>query len=247
MRVGEAWYLDTRKGHRARNLGDEDRVHLVMDVESNSELLELLKLPADVVSSIVPGSSELGGPDLVQSEVAPEPIPEKRTIEPVVPTWICGDSRSDLPNGEVDLVFSCPPYFDLEVYGDNESDLSNAKNYDSFLASYRTIISEACARLKEDRFACFVVGDIRDKKGRYRNFVGDTVTALLDAGLHLYNDAILVTPVSTLALRAARPFNTSRKLGKTHQNVLVFCKGDPIKATEWCGDCEFGTDPLSDA
>lgn len=36
---------------------------------------------------------------------------------------------------------------------------------------------------------------------------------------------ILVNPVGTLAIRAARQFNASRKIGKTHQNVLVFYKG----------------------
>lgn len=42
MRVGEAWYLDTRKPHRAINGGDSDRVHLVIDVQSNDKLLALL-------------------------------------------------------------------------------------------------------------------------------------------------------------------------------------------------------------
>lgn len=42
MGVGEAWYLDTRKPHRAINGGKTDRIHLVMDVESNEELRALL-------------------------------------------------------------------------------------------------------------------------------------------------------------------------------------------------------------
>jgi hypothetical protein len=29
-------------------------------------------------------------------------------------------------------------------------------------------------------------------------------------------------------------------VAQTHQNVLVFCKGDPRKATEACGPVEFG-------
>jgi hypothetical protein len=29
-------------------------------------------------------------------------------------------------------------------------------------------------------------------------------------------------------------------LGKTHQNVLVFAKGDGKRAADACGDCEFG-------
>ena len=42
MGAGEAWYLDDRKPHRAKNSGEEDRIHFVMDVESNPKLLALL-------------------------------------------------------------------------------------------------------------------------------------------------------------------------------------------------------------
>ena len=81
--------------------------------------------------------------------------------------------------------------------------------------------------LADDRFACFVVGDIRDKKGFYRNFVSDTIAAFHSVGAFLYNDAILITAVGSLPIRVARAFQSNRKLGKTHQNVLVFYKGDP--------------------
>ena len=42
------------------------------------------------------------------------------------PVWIVGDSRNvqDLAPGSYDLIFSCPPYRDLEVYSDDERDLS---------------------------------------------------------------------------------------------------------------------------
>ena len=42
MAAGEAWYLDTRKPHRATNTGDADRVHLVIDVHSSPALRALL-------------------------------------------------------------------------------------------------------------------------------------------------------------------------------------------------------------
>jgi hypothetical protein len=42
MAEGEAWYLDTRKPHRAWNGGETARVHLVMDCFSSPELLALL-------------------------------------------------------------------------------------------------------------------------------------------------------------------------------------------------------------
>ena len=83
--------------------------------------------------------------------------------------------------------------------------------------------------LKEDRFAVFVVGDVRDKNGFYQNFVSDTIQAFIDSGMMLYNEMILVNAVGTLAIRAGRQFSIGRKVGKQHQNVLVFYKGNPKK------------------
>jgi hypothetical protein len=108
----------------------------------------------------------------------------------------------------------------------------------AFMAAYRAIIAAAIGKLKEDRFACFVVGDYRDKQGLYRNFPGETVKAFQSADAWLYNEAILVTAAGSLPIRAGKQFTSSRKLGKTHQNVLVFVKGDPRKATAACGPVE---------
>ena len=89
--------------------------------------------------------------------------------------------------------------------------------------------------LRPDRFACFVVGDFRDTKGLQRGFVGDTIAAFRDAGAQLYNEAILVTSAGSLPIRAGKAFEVSRKLGRTHQQVLVFVKGDARRATAACG------------
>lgn len=156
------------------------------------------------------------------------------------PAWIAGDSRNiDTTCADVhaDMVFSCPPYADLEVYSDDARDLSTMP-YADFRAAYFEIIKKACARLKPDSFACFVVGEVRDKKGNYIDFVGDTVQAFRDAGLHYYNEAILITAVGSLPIRAGKQFSSGRKLGKTHQNVLVFVKGDGKRAATRCGVVE---------
>lgn len=148
----------------------------------------------------------------------------------VCPAWHCDDSRNMdqyIPDGSADLVFSCPPYHNLEKYSDHPLDLSNM-NYDAFAAAYGEIISNSCRKLKENRFAVFVVGEIRDSKGAYRDFVGLTKRLFMDAGLILYNDGILLEQYGTAPMRAANNFK-HRKMTKVHQNVLVFYKGD-IKA-----------------
>ena len=156
--------------------------------------------------------------------------------------WHIGDSRDvkKIAKGEYDLIFSCPPYANLEVYSDDPKDISTL-NYSEFIKAYREIIKNCVDMLKDDRFACFVVGDIRDKKGMYCNFVSDTIAAFQDAGAKLYNEAILITAVGSLPIRVGRQFDAGRKLGKTHQNVLVFIKGDPKKATEAIGQVECGS------
>lgn len=161
------------------------------------------------------------------------------------PEWLVGDSNKvlDTIDDQYDFVMSCPPYADLEKYSDDEADISNME-YDDFLKVYRSIIKKAVSKLKDNRFACFVVSEIRshDKNGKYRNFIGDTIQAFEDAGMDYYNEMVLVNPFGPVAMRVTRQFNSSRKVGRTHQNVLVFYKGayDKIKenypdfkGTEW--------------
>ena len=130
-----------------------------------------------------------------------------------------------------DFLFTCPPYYDLEMYGNDPRDLSVAPSYAAFLEGYREVIMASMSLLVPNRFACIVVGNIRADDGSYRDLVGDTVDIFVDAGAKLYNEAILVTAVGSLPIRVGRQFEAGRKLGKTHQNVLVFVKGDWRKAT----------------
>lgn len=141
------------------------------------------------------------------------------------PQWYVGDSNKVLDgfeNESFDLVFSCPPYADLEVYSDLEGDISNME-YDDFLVAYESIIKKSCDKLKKGGFAIFVVGEVRDKHGNYYGFVPDTYSCFKKAGLHLYNEAILATSLASAALRAGGNMK-SKKLVKVHQNILIFKK-----------------------
>lgn len=160
-------------------------------------------------------------------------------IQPAVrPVWVCGDSMdmlADAPNA--DMVFSCPPYGDLEKYSDDPRDLS-AMDWHAFVAAYKRIIIRAVGKMKPDTFACFVVGDFRDSRGFYRNFVSETIDGFEQAGARLYNEAILATAIGTASMRVASMFVPSRKLCKVHQNVLVFCKGDWKRAATKCNGAQ---------
>lgn len=146
--------------------------------------------------------------------------------------YICDDGRNVLNHiaeQTQDLLFSCPPYFDLEVYSDLENDASNQKNYSDFLDILKVAFSESLKCLKENRFAVIVVGDIRDKRnGDYYNFPNDIVKIFKENGCILYNNIKLLTPIGANAIRASS-YMRHRKTVHIYQDVLVFFKGDAKK------------------
>lgn len=152
--------------------------------------------------------------------------------------WICDNSLNvdeHILDDSADLLFTCPPYFDLEVYSDNENDISNM-TYDDFCLIYTEILKKFSNKLKENRFAIVTISDVRDKKGFYRDLTGVTKAAFEQSGLYFYNDIILINTIGSGAVRARRQMNNTRKVIRSHQNVLVFYKGDPKKINEHFGD-----------
>jgi len=141
------------------------------------------------------------------------------------PQWYVGDSDSVLDdfNRSYDFLITCPPYMDLEVYSNNELDLSNME-YDLFIEKYNSIILKSCKLLKTESFACVVIGDIRNKQGYYEDFISITKAAFYKAGMCLYNDIIILNSIGTASLRAKKTFNADMKNTKVHQNLLVFRK-----------------------
>ncbi len=144
------------------------------------------------------------------------------------PRWVIGDARDvrALAPGRYDLLFTCPPYGNLEVYSDDPRDLSRM-HYPSFLAALRFVLAESAALLRPDRFAVIVIGEIRGPHGLLRGLAPATMAAASDCGLRFFNDAVFLPPAASLPLRAATGFLSGRKLGRAHQYVLILAKGRP--------------------
>lgn len=131
-----------------------------------------------------------------------------------------------------DMILTCPPYGDLEVYSDLEADISTM-GYDDFADAYTDAIYHAVQRLADNRFSVWVVGNYRNQRtGHLRDLVGLTIGAHIAAGAHYHAEAIIIDPVGTGAMRASATFKALRRPIRTHQTVLVFVKGDVHQAAK---------------
>ena len=115
-------------------------------------------------------------------DLSEEQIKANRT-QSTKPVWIEGDSDvvlNSLDNEKYDLVFTCPPYYDLERYSGSHRDLSNMDDSE-FDEVYFRILDKSAQKLKNNRFFIVVVSEVREvsktgdyKIGKYRGLVNKT-------------------------------------------------------------------------
>lgn len=125
-----------------------------------------------------------------------------------------------------DLLFSCPPYYNLEIYSTLPNDASNQPSYKDFFEIIQRSFDKAVKCLKKNRFAVIVVSDVRDNNGCYYNLPSDIINLFKRLGLCLWNDIVLFHSDPTAKFRA-RGCMATRKVVRTHERVLVFFNGRP--------------------
>lgn len=160
----------------------------------------------------------------------------ERYMMPGDAKWMCKDSFG-ASYYKADLVFTCPPYFNLETYTDIDGDLSREEDYDGFLVKYAYIISHCYDCLNDDSFMVWVVSDVRSKNtGEYYGLVADTIKIAQESGLKFYNEIILYNETGNLAITSGDYLQRARKVGRQHQNILVFYKGNTRNIKEKFGE-----------
>ena len=137
--------------------------------------------------------------------------------------FVLGNSVDYKPNNDFDFAFTCPPYYDLEVYSELENDLSNAKTYDDYLIMLKSVIQNIYNCLKDDCFSVFVVGNFRNKKGELVHLNGDLIRIAKEVGFKLW-DELIWEGASNVALTRCGKFEKNRKSVRMHEYVIVLKK-----------------------
>jgi len=150
--------------------------------------------------------------------------------------WVVADSASCCPDGEYDLIFTCPPYYKVEKYVDYDGlppagEINSCATYDEFREALFSGYEIAASRLKDNRFFVVMVGDSRDKTGAYHCAEAETELFLKNQGLSIYNRIVYLEAEFTRLAHAKRTLNT-RKFPKREQKIIVAYKGNIGKIKE---------------
>ena len=144
--------------------------------------------------------------------------------------WIQSDSSKFTPPGKYDLVFSCPPYYQVEEYLDYDGkppagELNTIPSYDEFRDTLFSGYKKAIEALKDNCFFVVMTGDSRDKNGSYYCCESEHELFFKQQGLSVYNKIIYLECEFTRLAHAKKTLNY-RKFPKREQKIIVAYKGD---------------------
>lgn len=139
-----------------------------------------------------------------------------------------------------DLIYTCPPYYNIEKYESVDGQLSDSESYPEFMKMI-DVCAENCYRVaKPGSFCVWVVADFRDKggdreAGNFIDFHGDTTQSFKKAGW-IYHDLIVMENISPFATLTQYQAACKRYVPKTHEYILVFRKPGQYEIPDYCTD-----------
>jgi DNA modification methylase len=133
-----------------------------------------------------------------------------------------------------DLVFTCPPYYNIEEYESVDGQLSDCETYESFMEFIDRCAVNCFRVLKEGGFCVWVVADFR-QNGKLIDFHGDTIQSFKKAGFD-YHDIIIMENISPFATLTTYQAACKRYAPKTHEYILVFRKPGEYIVPDYCSE-----------
>lgn len=130
--------------------------------------------------------------------------------------------KVNLGDRSMDLIFTSPPYWDIEFYGDESGQLGYNKTYKGFLQGLEMVFSESFRVLKQHKYAVFNINDFR-KDGTLYDFHNDVIKIGRKVGFDLH-DIRIVNWKNSIASVFASQVEDRKVSGKAHEYLVVFKK-----------------------
>ena len=220
---------DTKKGRDWVKVGGGQRALSKFNSENCKNIIEFFTSKGDTILDPFGGrtraiiSNHLDR-KYVGFELTEKYFPAESTADRKIFNMDSGNMNDVLNTStKFDLVFTCPPYWNMEKYSDDPNDLSTFKTYDLFLSGCNNRLVKATKYLKEDGFLIVVLMDFR-QKGKFYSWHNDTINYFhKNTDFKLY-DTILweMSPAKRQPLYPQALLN--RRMLNTHEYCLVFNK-----------------------
>jgi len=133
-----------------------------------------------------------------------------------------GCTLDNTADATADLVFTCPPYHRLEKYESAYNQLSDIKEYSTFITQIELAATNIYRVMKPGAFLCWVCADWRDGEA-FRLFHRESLDIFERVGL-LPHDIVIIHNNSPFAPLQAGKVAAKRYTAKTHEYLLVFRK-----------------------
>lgn len=138
-------------------------------------------------------------------------------------TALLGDSRrmDGIPDGQGDISFTSPPYWDIEWYGPEAEQLGTGKSYDEFLLGMREVAVSLRRKMKPGAYAIQNINDFR-RSGVFYPYHADLISVFRSAGWAVHDTWIVEGLVGGLPKVFAAKSNEFKIAPKVHEYCVVF-------------------------
>jgi DNA modification methylase len=149
----------------------------------------------------------------------------------------CDDAKNLLKNvspQSVDMVITSPPYWDILMqkrtadykkirhYGEVEADLGKIHDYEEFLKEVKSVFGLVYKVLKDGKYCCVVVMDLR-KKDKFYPYHSDVARFMQEIGF-IFDDIIVWDRRHEYSNLRPLGYPSRFRINKAHEYILIFQK-----------------------
>ena len=122
-------------------------------------------------------------------------------------------------DNSIDMVYTSPPYYDIEYYDEHPDQLGYGHTYDEFMEGITRLLSESFRVLKNDKYCVWNINDFR-KDGDYFMYHADIARAMERVGFKLW-DIVIVAWKSCIGACFASQIVDRKINAKKHEFLIV--------------------------
>jgi len=127
--------------------------------------------------------------------------------------------KLDETSNSIDMIYTSPPYWDIEYYDDSPLQLGYKKTYSQFLEGITKVVSECYRVLKPNRYCIFNINDFR-KDGILYTYHCDLIDIFKKVGFKIH-DIIIIKWQSALGACFASQVESRKITAKAHEFLII--------------------------